>query len=375
MATHVRRALLVGYYGLRNTGDDALLAVAAWGAKRYLGCDEIFATAGVIPATYGISVRPLYARTSSFPLQYRLLYLQNFIREYLFLARPSSIIFGGGSNLHSRAYLESRLALVKRTPGPHSAVGVSIGPFRDARAEKACANLLNHFAFVGVRDPASYERVRRIAPDTPVKQTFDLSVLLPLVTKTDTEGISRLDGSLGIAMCNCRRISGVDDEMHRIRAVAEAVRKTAVTGLINEVVLFDFNGQAHYGDTKVSNSVAALLRGTVPVRRVTYTPDPASALEAMAHLKGVLAMRMHSAIFAFCTATPFVMLTYHEKCHELADVIGLPSELRHESWNLQVDALRRSIELILNDGAPTASLPVEKAVDMALSNWTWLNRL
>ena len=151
---------------------------------------------------------------------------------------------------------------------------MSVGPFRDAWAEKACAKLLNHFAFVGVRDPASYERVRRIAPDTHVELTFDLSVLLPLVTKSDTEGISRLDRSLGIAMCNCRQISGVDDELHRIRVVAEAVRKTAITGRIDEVVLFDFNGQAHYGDAKVSNAVAALLRGTVPVRRVTYTPDP-----------------------------------------------------------------------------------------------------
>ena len=82
-------------------------------------------------------------------------------------------------------------------------------------------------------------------------------------------------------------------------------------------------------------------------------------------------MRMHSAIFAFCTATPFVMLAYHEKCHELADVIGLPAELRHDSWNLQVESLSRSIELILNDEAPMPSLPVEKAVDMALRNWTW----
>ena len=118
MTTQVRRAVLVGYYGLQNTGDDALLAVAAWGAQRYLGCDEIFATAGAVPATYGIPVHPLYARTTAFPLPSRLLYLQNFIREYLFLARPSSIIFGGGSNFHSTAYLESRLALVKRTPGP-----------------------------------------------------------------------------------------------------------------------------------------------------------------------------------------------------------------------------------------------------------------
>jgi polysaccharide pyruvyl transferase WcaK-like protein len=175
-------------------------------------------------------------------------------------------------------------------------------------------------------------------------------------------------------MCNCSRISGVDHELCRIRAVAEAVRKTAIKGRISEVVLFDFNGQARYGDAHTSNKMAALLRGTVPVRRVTYTPDPASALEAMAHLKGVLAMRMHSAIFAFSTATPFVMLSYHEKCHELADVIGLPSELRHDSWNLQVESLSRSIELILNDEAPMPSLPVEKAVDMALRNWTWHTR-
>mgnify|MGYP002153794044 CR=1 FL=1 len=369
----LRRAVLVGYYGLQNTGDDALLAVAAWGSRRYLKCDEIFATAGVVPGTYGVPVRPLYARISSFPLPNHLLYLGNFVREYLFLRRPANIVFGGGSNLHSRAYLESRLALIKRTPGLHAAVGVSVGPFRDAWSQRTCSRLLNHLSFVGVRDRASYERVRQIAPDARVELTFDLSALLPVVANSDIKGTHRLDKSLGIAMCNCERVSSADNELSRISAVAEAVRKAAIKNGIEEVVLLDFNGHRYYGDAKVSNMLAKLLRRAVPVRHIRYTADSASVIEMVARLRAVVAMRFHAAIFAFCTATPFVMLAYHEKCHELANLIGLPSELQHDGWNLQVDALTRSIQMILDDEAPAPSLPVDKAVEMTRRNWTWIN--
>ncbi len=31
----MKNALLIGYYGEMNTGDDALLAVTAWGMKHY----------------------------------------------------------------------------------------------------------------------------------------------------------------------------------------------------------------------------------------------------------------------------------------------------------------------------------------------------
>ena len=33
-------AYLVGYYGMRNSGDDALMYATAWGAKHLIGCNK-----------------------------------------------------------------------------------------------------------------------------------------------------------------------------------------------------------------------------------------------------------------------------------------------------------------------------------------------
>jgi polysaccharide pyruvyl transferase WcaK-like protein len=33
-------AYLVGYYGMRNSGDDALMYATAWAAKNILGCNN-----------------------------------------------------------------------------------------------------------------------------------------------------------------------------------------------------------------------------------------------------------------------------------------------------------------------------------------------
>ena len=366
------RDSLVGYYGRRNTGDDTFLTVSAWGARRYLGCDEIYAVAGVLPNTHGIQVRPVHFTTQ--------LSTYDRIREWWSYSRAGSIVFGGGSNFHTRAYMEGvsrklELSRLARRSTVRAAVGVSIGPFRDARAETACAKLLNKLTFVGVRDRASYKRAMEIAPDARVELTFDLAPLLPVVTNVDVGEISRSSNSLGVAMCNYERFVGgrVQDEERRIRIVAESIRNNV--GLVDEVVLFDFNGHEYFGDASVSNALAELLQGAIPVRHFRYEADPVSMLRGIAGLRGMIAMRMHAAVFAFCSRTPFVLLAYHEKCREFGNMIGFPSELTFDASHLEVDAITRGIELILDGNGPLSLLPVETATENALRNWSWVEEL
>jgi|GEM_PF-3216203 len=49
----MKNILISGYYGMNNTGDDALLAVTSWGGKRFLKADKIIVTAVQVPLFNG----------------------------------------------------------------------------------------------------------------------------------------------------------------------------------------------------------------------------------------------------------------------------------------------------------------------------------
>ena len=356
-------ALLIGYYGHRNTGDDAFVAVTAWGAQRFLGAQHMLATARHLPQCYQAPVRPLYWSERS-----RLRELQ----DRWAAARSRRIVFGGGSNFHKAQRMEQLGQLLDRChPGPHVAVGVSIGPFRDAAAEKACARLLGKLAFVGVRDQVSYERVRELAPQVRVELTFDLAVLLAQAAGQSPQPAPTERRGLGVALCNYERFvhGELEREPRRVAAIAEALRQVYRQDLVDEIVLIDFNGHPRYGDAAVHQALAAQLDG-LPVRRLSYCADPAAVLASLSRLRGVLAMRLHAAVFAYCAHTPCAILSYHEKCRAWADLTGHPAELVCDAAHPQAPELQAALQTLLSGQSPCPQLPVADAVGRALLNWT-----
>ena len=94
--------LLVGYYGQRNTGDDALLAVAAGFCRQSFATGRIFATIREPIRSYEVTVEPILApfRCRGVGIVDRLLTL----RHGRHLTR---VVFGGGSVFHSAESIRS----------------------------------------------------------------------------------------------------------------------------------------------------------------------------------------------------------------------------------------------------------------------------
>jgi polysaccharide pyruvyl transferase WcaK-like protein len=358
------RVLLIGYYGHHNTGDDAFLAVSAWGGSHLFGHHDIMATTGAPVNLYGYPIQPIYGH-QWFPRQ-------NAIRAYLLASRADQVIFGGGSNFHSRVTVDEWCRWLDRAgPGNHLAVGVSIGPFLDKGAEASCARLLSRLAYVGVRDAASYERAVKLACGTPVEFTFDIAPLLPLAANTPLPSGQQQRKGFGVALCNYERFTHGDhaNEAHRITQVAPAIRQVAKSGELDEVVLIDFNGDAYYGDHDVHRSLLDQLGDNIPVRHISYSSDPMDALKIIAGLRGIIAMRLHAAVFAYSTGTPTLMLAYHEKCHEWARTVGVDPSLVFNAYQINVEALAEGITGILSGACPLPALPTDHAVERAMRNW------
>lgn len=358
------RALLIGYYGYSNTGDDAFLAVSAWGAAHVFGHHEMWATTRQPLTVCGYTIQPVYGR-SWFPRQ-------NVLRAYWRASRVNQVIFGGGSNFHTRTYMDEWCRWLDLAgAGPHRAVGVSIGPFRDHDAEDACARLLSRLTFVGVRDAASYERAVKLAPGTTVEYTFDLAPLLPLAAQATIPAGTQERRGLGIALCNYERFIDGDiaGEMRRVEQVAAAIQRAAQRGRLDELVLIDFNGDARGGDHQVHCALIDLLGGVIPVRHVCYVLDPMQAMNTIAGLRGIIAMRLHAAVFAYVTETPALLLAYHEKCHEWARTVGADTSLIFNAFHLESEALATGIHQMFS-AYTRPKLPLFQAQQRALRNWT-----
>lgn len=359
-------ALLIGYYGQRNTGDDAFLVVTAWGVSRFLGGRRILAAASQVPHTYNVRIRPVLS-------DLRVIRRRNQMRLQAAAQASQIIVFGGGSLFHEGDQIEDwRRLLDLAGAGRHLALGVSFGPFIDTKAEKACARLIGKLDFISVRDRASIDIVRDLVPSANVALTFDLAPLLPMATGMEllTQSVSCRDG-IGLALRDYDRFIGRDPATDRTRAriIAAALSLCAERGIFENLTIFDFNGHSVYGDFEIHRYVTTLLSPRIRVKHIPYSPDPAIAFQALNSVRGMIAMRMHAAVFAFCTRTPTLILSYQPKCIGWANMIGCPAEFIHDAHSLDVEELAHSIERLVSPSPAQPKLSVAEALRCAELSW------
>lgn len=354
---------------MQNTGDDAFLAVAAVAARKHLRSENIFSRSHRTPMVSGVRVRPLYP-FPSLPGLGRL----NACPEYLRLRRAKHLIWAGGSIIHTQAINDAYCRMMDLARDSKAfAAGVSVGPFPNTGAEASAARFLNRLDFVGVRDQVSYQRVLEIAPKAHVKLTFDLAPLLIQEMRNPAGRTPPARRGLGVALCNYERFVGgvAKRENERLAVVAEAIRTCVRAGAVDHVVLIDFNGHPQYGDNALHAELAHRLGADVSTEHVRYCDDPVTVMRRIGTLRGMLAMRLHAAIFAFCNSVPSVLLCYHEKCGEWARMIGAPMERTLDAAQLDPAALASQIKgLFQSEAALSAMRPVE-AAGKAFENWSW----
>jgi len=362
-------AYLVGYYGMKNSGDDALMYATAWAAKHLIGCDN--SKVGL----YGDHMRETQSGhtlalkfNQQFPGQNRLLHYKTALQS-------KRIIFGGGSVLHSETDINLKRQLMSLSSHKSClAVGVGIGPFTSILAEKSCAKFLNECGYIGVRDNESFEIAHSIAPKANVKKTFDLAPLLLCSSRYKTHNIERK----GIALALC---SVATNAMGQTDKVMEEKRYEQFVQLITQlykktgepITLIEFNGHSLLGDWKINNIIVARLSNNIPVTIKAYEPNPITLLKNLSAYKVILSMRLHGSILGYLANTPVLSINYHSKCKGWCEEIGMPKDYQINLSNLNDESIVNQITLGLSAGFKHPTLSIEIALKKSLSNWSIKN--
>jgi polysaccharide pyruvyl transferase WcaK-like protein len=306
------RVLFDGWYGYRNTGDDAFCLVASHVAATEWGVREpwFVGRGGYLPQL-PVQIRDVVPHRARFRGQVR-------TAVAVAAARARRVVHAGGSRFKSvQKIFKDQVVLHRMGIIDLHLASVSIGPFSSPGEAKYLASLLKHVASISVRDKASQERLLDVDPLLPVTVGFDLAVLLPDIAQSELIRGPRTASTekvIGLSLCPAESRHGGDREVERERLnrvidlVRQVVRRTSAT-----VRMLEFCGHPTYGDRPSLNYAIDALREETLVQYVSYMPNPIQMMSAVSATDFVIAMRLHAGIFAFAVGVPCLNVPYERK--------------------------------------------------------------
>lgn len=339
--------LFTGFYGQSNTGDDAFVEVAAWGAEKYWNkdCNRFLAKSSRLPHT----VTPVRGYPFTFPRTYKTQ------AEYL-LKRTTALVFAGGSTIHSKLGKDNlrMKALHQKAAGKDlkiGGIGVSVGPFKSVEDEKAVQDYLKKLDFLAVRDQASFDYVSNLdLPYQPIN-AFDLAALLPNIYEYVPPTLGRRKKKIiGVSVCPFESVKSggdVNKETQRNRMIVDLLQEIDAL----EEVHFRFyiiNGNDVVGDKLLTNeTVAKVFPKSYEV--INYSLETEKIWRSIADCDFVISTRLHAAIFACFANTPFMLNEYHKKCSDFLDTVEYFDQYRLHNSQYDVKAKAVQILNIMNE--------------------------
>lgn len=361
--------LFTGYYGHFNTGDDAFLEVTSWGAEKYWHKNNNIFLAK--EANLPIIDKEIKGYPFSIPRSYRL-------QNKALLSSTDYLISAGGSTIHSQLQASNikQLAIKSKQKGSKikiGGIGVSIGPFKTTEDEKATIHYLKNIDFLSVRDQKSFDFLSTFdLPYEPVN-AFDLAALLPEIYEMPENDFLFNDRKvIGISVCPVESINdsnNIENEYKRNAKVVELIKNLDKEERIH-FKFFIINGNPVTGDLQLTKeTINKALPESYEI--VDYNKRTRIMWNEIATCDFVISTRLHAAIFACFSNTPFMLNEYHRKCEDFLDSVSYNREQR--LWNSDYDPVEKAstiINMLNNKNNYNYPMRVNKMKDQAKLNFT-----
>lgn len=356
-----------GYYGAKNSGDDAFVEVASWGAKKYWRTTEHLFFASELPKIK--TDAHFYPSHSSYT---------NFAKTVKDIFLSDTFISAGGSTFHSslkmtdhRTYakLKKKLSFAGKT----GAIGISLGPYRNIDAEKNTIKYLKTLDFLALRDSKSYELAKSYnLPYEPIK-AFDLAALLPMIYNSTPFDRIKKQKIIGVSVCNYESYTHGDlnKEENRNQFIYNVLKQLKKQKNIL-FRFFIFNGNSILGDEKLTLEIISKLNidNDFNFELIPYLSNVEETFNKIEECHTVISTRLHASIFACYANVPFFLLEYHRKCTDFLEDIGQFDKYRIYDGQKNIYEVVEEIQNIMDNNSYTPPLYIEETKQRALLNFT-----
>ncbi|MDZ7696598.1 MAG: polysaccharide pyruvyl transferase family protein [Deltaproteobacteria bacterium] len=373
---------LIGWNGKKNVGDNAMTSVIINYIKQHYPNSKFKLLSdrnNLAHYTQDISCE--VSGYAGYDALHRVPYIRRLLRRCLFLRRfvkqSDVILIGGGSIFHRMhsSYWHREVAIMKKKQNANAivgAIGVSLGPFNNQKEINECEKALNAFDFVTLRDAKSFSFINEMNISTSAIRALDLAILLPDMISYNAE--NNYAGSLnaiGVAL----RHEKVSKE--HLNYLAHCFNLMMANYANMQLFLFIFCRDKYVGDHDITNELHQRIEDKTRVKIIDYSENPLLFYKIISTCKLMISMRLHAAIIAYTVGTPFVMLSYAEKCISFAHEIGLRPDHIFEMDSLVSSTLDARLENCLESDQLTVkpwSLSLSAAKSRSLNNFAFLNR-
>lgn len=339
------KAAISGYYGYGNLGDDAIL----------LAIQQQMALSGRPIELNVLSRRPEHTKK-----QYGLRAIQRFNPFHVLktLRECDVLISGGGSLLQDKTstrsllYYIALIRLAKALGKPVFLYANGIGPITKESNRSKVRDCIALCDVVTLRDKDSLEELKSlgVTREDMVITGDPVFTLAPPEHTGDTLtglGIEHPNGVIGISVRSIPDMANFPQEFAKVcdRLIRE--RGKAIVFLIMQESV----------DEPISRAVQQLMTEPSYVRK---TPgDLPSMLNLIRDMDAIIAMRLHTIIFAANVNVPVIGCNYDPKVASMLNILGLPSCGTPAEMTAE-NAYQTCCELL--DNLPQYKATLEKAV-------------
>ena len=310
-------AVISGYYGYNNLGDDAILKAAGKqlsALNRPVSLTVLSNNPEETAAQYGLRAIP----------RFRALQVWRAIRKC------DVLISGGGSLIQDRTstrsllYYLSVIRMAQLLKKPTFIYANGVGPISGEANRRRTAKVLKKCSCITLRDADSQRELRALGI-TNTHLTADPAFLLEPDGNAGAvlTGIPRERGMVGVSV---RNTAGMQTAVDAFAELCDRISRE----LGKTVVLIVMQGP---GDRRLCETLKNRMQEPAYLLETPNAPE--KMLAAIGEMEALISMRLHTIIFAARQRVPVVGCVYDPKVSAFLDMLKMPSCGTPEDMNAE----------------------------------------